>query len=79
MRPRSVIFALDLGGLVGGVVENLAIHVAEDVVADPAEHFEITGGEHRCQHTLEERFASLAVLAGVASFAELRELANCRN
>ena len=66
----ELIFALNLGRLVGRVVEHLAVHVAEDVVADPAEHFEIPGSKHRGEHAFEQRFAGLAVLAGVAGFAQ---------
>ena len=62
---QEVVLAPHLGLLVPRVVEDLAVHVAEDVVADPAHHFEVPGGEHRRQDTLEERFTGLAVAAGV--------------
>ena len=72
---EELVLALDLGRLVGRVVEHLAVHVAENVVADPAHDFEIAGGKHRGQHAFEQRFARLAVLAGVAGAAQLGQLA----
>ena len=73
-----MVLALDLGLLVDRVVEDLAVHVAEDVVADPAHDFEVAGGEHRGQHAFEQRFARLAVLPGVAGAALSGQLLNGR-
>ena len=68
LREQAVL-AVDLGLLVGRIVEHLAVHVAEDVVADPAHHFAGCGGEHRGQHALQQRLARLAVVAHVAGVA----------
>ena len=57
------VLALHLAGLVLGVAEHHAVAVAEDVVADPAEDFQIAPGEQRREHGLEQRLAGLQVLA----------------
>ena len=69
----------ELGGRARfGIVENLAVQVAEDVVTDPAHDLQVAGGKHRRQHTLEQRLAGLAILAGVAGLPLNRQLADSR-
>src|SRR4051794_39501423 len=63
----ELVFAFYFRSFIGGVVEHEAIHVAEDVVPDPAYHFQIAMREHRGQNAFKQRFARFAVLAGVAS------------
>ena len=63
---EDVVLAGDFRLLVGRIVEHAAVHVAEDVVADPTHHLQISPGEHRGQNALEQRLAGLAVAAGVA-------------
>ena len=60
---EEVVLAAHLGGLVARVVEDLAVHVAENVVPHPAHHGQVPSGEHRGQDALEERLAGLAVAA----------------
>ena len=50
---EQVVLAGDLGALVLGVVEHPAVHVAEDVVADPTHHLEVPPGEHGGQDALQ--------------------------
>ena len=64
-RGEQVVLALHLGRLVAGIVEHLAVHVAEDVVAYPAHHLEVAGGKHRSEHAFEQRFARFPIAAGM--------------
>ena len=64
-----MVFGLDLGGLVGGVVEDEAVAIAKDVVADPAQDAQVAMGEHRGEHGLEQGLAGLAVLASMRDAA----------
>ena len=66
---EQAVLALQLRPLVGRVVEDAAVHVAEDVVAHPAHDAQIPRGEHGGQHALQKRLARLAVAAGVAAAA----------
>ena len=72
------ILALNLCLLVGGVVEDLAVEVAKNIVADLAHDLEMSRGEHRRQHALHQGLAGLAVATGVAGVAEPRELVEAR-
>ena len=69
---HDAVLGLDLGRLVGGIVEDQAVAVAEDVVADPAHDLEIAVGEHRGEDRFHQGLAGLAVLAGVERARRLR-------
>ena len=72
------VLGIDLRRLVGRVVENHAVAVAEDVVADPAHDLQVALGEHRGEHGLHQRLAGLAVLAAVERPGRLGELVRAR-
>ena len=65
-----MVLAGHLGLLVRRIVEHLAVHVAENVVAHPTHHLQVPPGEHRGQHALHQRLARLAVATVMASAAK---------
>ena len=75
---QEMILAPHLGRLVPRIVEHLAVHVAEDVVAHPAHDFQVPRGEHRREHALEQRLSRLAVAAGVGDLPLDRDLLQTR-
>ena len=68
---QQMVLALDLGLLVGRVVQHAAIEVAEDIMADPTEDVQVPLGHERGQDALQERLAGLAVAAGVTPAAQI--------
>ena len=76
MTTRSLV--LDLGRLVGRVVEDQSVAVAEDVVADPAHDLQVAEREHGGEHRLHQGLAGLAVLAGVEGAGGLGQLVEGR-
>ena len=49
---KQTVFTDDLGFFVDRIVEDLSVHVAENVVTDPAHDLEIAFGERRCENGL---------------------------
>ena len=72
------VLGLDLRRLVGGIVEDQAVAIAEDVVADPAHDLEVADGEHRGEDRFHQGLAGLAVLAGMKRAAWIRPARRAR-
>src|SRR4051812_822659 len=62
----ELVLAFDFGRLIRRVIEHEAVHVAEDIVADPTHDFQVSVSEHRGKDALEQCFPRFAVLACVA-------------
>ena len=50
---NQVVFAGDFALLIGRVVQHMAVHISENIVAHPTHHFEMAAGEHGSQYALQ--------------------------